>query len=148
MNLEQRLQQAARDLREVPVAVPPLGSFARGRPRSRALTMTTPVLVPLLLVAGALFAIGSTRPDVGRPVQSDLPAVSGSVDPSTAVTQVEARAEPEVRSTDAPSALVEVQMIAEFVSRARSAKPPATPIANPVPATEPTGSSGNVIGAI
>jgi len=147
MNLEKRLQHAARDLREVPVAVPPLGHLARRRPRAHA--MATPMLVPLLFVAGALFAIGVASPDVDRSIQSDLPAVSGSgsVDPSTTATPVEARDDPEMRSTHAPSALVELQLIEEFVSSARSAKPPAAPAVAAVPATEPT-SPADVIGAI
>ena len=147
MNLEHRLQHAARDLREVPVPVPPLGTLARERPRSRVHTSATPVLVPLLFVAGALFAIGATRFGVGQPVQSDLPAVGGSFDPSTAAP-VEARTDVEAVGTDAPSAPVEVQMIAEFDDGARSADSAADPVATPVRAIEPKDSRVNVIGAV
>lgn len=146
MNLEQRLQHAARDLREVPVAVPPLGGRSRARPKAHAIA--TPVLVPLLFVAGTLFAIGATGAGVEHPVQSDLPTVRRSVDPSTDATPVEAEEQPVVRSIDAPSALVELQMIAEFVSGAQSGKPPTSPDAIPDPPTGPTAPPGNVIGAI
>ena len=80
MNIEHRLQHAARDLREVPIVVPPLGHRAGARPvPSRLSVLATPVLVPLLFVAGALFAIGAARAPVHQPIQSDIPAIVGPV---------------------------------------------------------------------
>lgn len=90
--------------------------------------MVAPLLVPLLFVTGALFAIGVARTDARRAVQSDLPDVIGSQDPSTAAPPVEAADEPEVHIVDAPSALVELQLIADFVSSARAAETSTTSV--------------------
>jgi hypothetical protein len=154
MNIEQRLQHAARDLREVAVEVPPLGSVGHARPRSRVHALATPVLVPLLFVAGALLAIGATRQGGDTPVQSDLPAVGESVDPAASGAAVTPGDEPDEHdehqapAVDAPSALVEQQMIAEFISSARSAKPAPSPDDDPPSLPEPTDPPVNDIGAI
>ena len=125
MNLEQRLQHASRDLREVQIVVPPLvGATPRPRPHSSA----TPLLVPLLFAAGALLAIGAARTDEIGTVQGDLSAVTSAVDPSTAPAPVGTDHEPEVRSIEAPSALVELQSIAEFDSSARTTETSTRPV--------------------
>lgn len=147
MNLEQRLQHAARDLREVPVAVPPLGTVAAGRRRSRVHTTATSMLVPLLFVAGALLAIGATRAGIDPSVRSDLPPVSDSVDPATAVP-VDAGTGGDAPTVDTPSALVELQLIADVVGSARTAEPPGEPVATPIPPTGPNDSRVTVIGAV
>ena len=125
MNLEQRLQHASRDLREVQIVVPPLGGgTTRPRPHSTA----TPLLVPLLFVAGALFAIGATRTDEVGTLQGDLSTVTSPVDPSTAPAPVGADHEPKVRSIEAPSAFVEVQSIAESGNSARTTETSTRPV--------------------
>ena len=125
MNIEHRLQHAARELREVPIAVPPLGHRTRPVP-SRLAALATPMLVPLLFVAGALFAIGATRAPIHQPIQSDIPAV---VQPVTGTEQPAATAEvaddpPPVADAHAPSVLDELEMIATLVAP-RSAPTPA-----------------------
>lgn len=81
MNIEHRLHHAARELREYPIAVPPLDGSAPAQPRTRS--MAVPMLVPMLFVVGALFAVGGAGSVHDRSTQSDIPAVSPtSVDPA------------------------------------------------------------------
>ena len=130
MNIEHRLQHAARDLREVPIVVPPLGHRAGARPvPSRLPVLATPVLVPLLFVAGALFAIGAARAPVHQPIQSDIPAIVGPVtdDEAPAGTSELADEPPAVVVADVPSVLDELEMIATLVtSRPEPAPAPST----------------------
>ncbi len=116
MNIEHRLQHAARELREVPIAVPPLGSRSRVRTPRRARALATPMLVPLLFVTGALFAIGATHPGVHQSTQTDIPAASRPASPGVAEPLADTSGSVEMPALDAPSVLVELQMIAALVN--------------------------------
>ena len=64
MSLEQRLQHAARELREFPIETPPLGALPPRR-RSFQAALVAPVLFALggvVLVAGTLSTDGDPRP--------------------------------------------------------------------------------------
>lgn len=75
MNLEHRLQHAARELREITIDVPPLG-----RPVRRRRPSLVPALAaPMLFAAGALFAVGAVR-GVERPMNSDISVTSDLAD--------------------------------------------------------------------
>lgn len=143
MNIEQRLQHAARELREVEISVPPLGH--RSTPVRRLPGLATPVLVPLLFVAGALIAIGATRAPVHQPIQSDIPAV---VEPATGAEAPAATADvdaepPAVADADAPSVLDELEMIATLVAP-RSAPTPAPSTATRPLDTRPANGLGPI----
>ncbi len=141
MNIEHRLQHAARELREVPIAVPPLGSRSRVRTSRRVHALATPVLVPLLFVAGALFAIGATRPGVRQPIQTDIPAASRPAPPGVEEPLTDTSGSVEMPALHAPSVLVELQMIAALVNTRST---PA-PVETPDPVTEQVGRTANVI---
>ena len=145
MNIEHRLQHAARELREVPIAVPPLGSRTRVRTPRRVHALATPMLVPLLFVAGALFAIGATRPGVHQSIQTDIPAAaSRPASPGDAEPPADTSGSDEVSAVHAPSVLIELQMIADLVNT-RSALAPAE---TPAPVPEEPGRPAGVVGPI
>lgn len=144
MNIEHRLQHAARELREVPIVVPPLGSRTRAHTPRRVHALATPMLVPLLFVAGALFAIGATRPGVHQSIQTDIPAASRPASPGDAEPPADTRSTDESPAVHAPSVLVELQMIADLVNT-RSAPAPAE---TPDPVAEEPGRPANIIGPI
>ncbi len=83
MSLERRLQHAARELRAVDVAVPPLGAVGPARSARRRFGLQV-VAVPLLFVVGGLVVVGvlDDRRDAGDSFD-DTPAV---VDPAAAVS--------------------------------------------------------------
>lgn len=146
MNIEHRLQHAARDLREVPIAVPPLGRRSGTRPVPMRLpALATPVLVPLLFVAGALFAIGAARAPVHQPIQSDIPAIVGPVtdDEVPAATSDLADEPPAVVVADVPSVLDELEMIATLVTP-RSAPAPAPSTVTTPSGARPTNGLGPI----
>lgn len=128
MTIEHRLQHAARELREVHVHVPPLGTARPTRERVRLQTLAAPMLVSMLFVVGGLFAFGATRTTVSEPVRNDVPTVPRSIDepalgvPDDAATNV-----------SAPSVLDELEMIAELTERqqTRTDSQPSTPDENP-----------------
>jgi len=127
MTLEHRLQHAARELREVHIDVPPLGVARTAPRRSRLATVGAPLLVPMMFVIGALFAIGATHGAVTQPTVSDIPVVQPGVDspspPTPDPVNVSDDADASERSAasapSAPSALAEREMIAELLSRQR-----------------------------
>lgn len=127
MMVEHRLQHAARELREVHIDVPPLGTPGPMPRRSRLQTVGGPLLVPLLFIAGGLVAVGATRAAVPPPMQSDIPAAA-----PVAATPADDAATPQPAFGDvtAPSLLDELEMIAGLVNR-QSAVSPATPADEP-----------------
>jgi len=143
LNIEHRLQHAARELREVPIAVPPLRQPApASRPWARVPALATPMLVPLLFVAGALFAVGAIRADTARPIRSDIPAVAQP--PAPAPRDVPAPVVDDADVTvdepddDVPSVLDELRMIAELNTMREapaSTSAPSTPPPSVRPAT-------------
>ena len=112
MNIEHRLQHAAREMREVPIAVPPLGSPRRVRTLSRVHALATPMLVPLLFVAGALFAIGATRPVAHRSVQTDIPAADSPPSAGAAESVADTSGSADLPVLDAPSPPTELEKVA------------------------------------
>lgn len=75
MNVERRLHHAGRELREVPIEVPPLGSILAGAaPRRRSSSVLQALAAPMLFVAGGLFAYGAVQSDTVPTMQSDVPA--------------------------------------------------------------------------
>ena len=126
MNLEHRLHHAARELREVTIDVPPLGT----RPTSTGLTRRTrlvPALAaPLLFAAGALFAVGAVR-GVERPMHSDIGVTGGTVG---AVADTDVVEGPIVTATSeraavpaVPSIHEELELISEFLAATRTDAP-------------------------
>ena len=115
MTIEHRLQHAARELRELQIDVPPLGTKSVGTRRSLLQTLAAPMLVPMLFVAGGLVAIGASRAEVTPSTQSDIPNVSPATvtpaDPNRAATPPQVDADPVASSP--PSMLVELAMIAD-----------------------------------
>lgn len=122
MNLERRLQHAARELREVNVDVPTLG----GPPvsRRRPFGVLQAAAVPMLFVAGGLFAVSGVRGATPEPVPHDSDIVvpvlqpEGSDEPAEpslvdvpAVTSDESVGDGAAHT--APSVHVELQMIAD-----------------------------------
>ena len=89
--------------------------------------MLTPLLVPLLFLAGGLFAVGGARTGDHRSVQSDLSTAGNPVDPPAAPAPVDRGDRPGPPTVAAPSALVELQLIAEFVTTARTTETSPTP---------------------
>lgn len=110
------------------------------------------MLIPLLFVAGALFAIGAARPGVHVTTQSDIPAASGQVDaPSDdpAIAGDGGVQEPgdiaSKAAVGAPSVLDELQIIAALVETRPAVDAP-TPA--PKPATEQGRRPANIFGPI
>lgn len=148
MNLEHRLQHAARELRELPIEVPPLGSCAPTSARSRLHVLATPALIPMLFVAGALFAIGAMRPDIHRPMHSDIPAAvaadSSGAEPAVATGGEPGAVDVDAPIVEAPSVLDELQMIAALVNE----RPTPSADATSPPTAEPVDRSAGLIGPI
>lgn len=125
MSIERRLHHAARELREVPIEVPPLRGVPRvptprhgaRRPRLAALA------APLLFVGGGVLAVGVLQRQVPEPPHSDIPAAPAVVDAGP-VSQPGAGDGPST-----PSVRDELQLIAGILDEAVSAA-----------ATEPTDS--------
>jgi len=125
MTIERRLQHAARELREVQIDVPPLGTKSVGRRRHRLQMLAAPVLIPMLFVAGGLVAIGASRAEVTPSTPSDLPAVSTTT--ATSADPNRAAPPPQVDGgASAPSLLVELEMIAD-VANVRTRVPSVSP---------------------
>ena len=148
MNIERRLQHAARELREVPIVVPPLSSRRNG---GGATLILQALAAPMLFVAGGLFAIGALRDTPTVPVQTDIVGTPVTVDaPDVAPATADPAGEP-VRPISAPSVRAELEMIAEIVSSGQSRSvidepadtetPPAEPA---MPEPDPTGSADAV----
>lgn len=139
MNIEHRLQHAARELREVPIAVPPLGAHApASRAWARVPALATPMLVPLLFVAGALFAVGAIRADTARPIRSDIPAVVQPATPpldDVPAPVVDGAVVADDAPDDVPSVLDELRMIAELNTMREAPASPSSPPPSPRPAT-------------
>ena len=90
------------------------------------------MLVPLLFVAGALFAIGATRPGVHQSIQSDIPAAaSRPTSPGDAEPPADTSGSVELPAVHAPSVLAELQMIATLVNTRSAPAPAETPDAVP-----------------
>lgn len=146
MTIERRLQHAARELREVHIDIPPLGAYTADRGgspgRSRLQTVGGPLLVPLLFVAGGLFAIGATRTAVQPQVHSDIPAAQTAV--TTAPSTGAPATQPAASGATVPSLLEELEMIAGLVSREGSNDAPATPTVD----DSSTGQIANLVGPL
>ena len=126
MTIERRLQHAARELREVQIHVPPLGTPRPTRERVRLQTLTAPMLVSMLFVVGGLFAFGATRTTVSEPAQNDIPTVPGAIDEPAAGTA------DATTTVSAPSVLDELEMIHGLTERqrGRTDSQPSTPDEN------------------
>lgn len=127
MNIERRLHHAARELREVPITVPPLGrrrAGGGGGSGGGATRILQALAAPLLFVAGGLFAIGAMQGTPVEPIQTDIVGTPTVVvdpvgDPARADTAADAEAV-RAASVSAPSVRVELEMIAEIVSSGQS----------------------------
>lgn len=132
MTIDRRLHHAARELRAVPIEVPPLGSPPSRRRPTRILQG---LAAPVLFVAGGVFAYGlvqsTSSPAIERDV-SEMPVVD--TDAPVAETGTPARV------ATAPSIHAEMELIAELVNRSQKSSTPApAPIArgDAAPSGEP-----------
>ena len=80
MTIERRLHHAARELREVPIEVPPLGGVPHlpartGTPRPRLAALAA----PMLFVVGGILTVGVLRRQVPEAPRSDIPAAPSAV---------------------------------------------------------------------
>lgn len=148
MNLEHRLQHAARELREVTIDVPPLGTRAAATGMARRTRLVPALAAPILFAAGALFAVGAVR-SVEQPVHSDIGVVGTVIQPAADPVVVDSPGRaPTVDGApaiEAPSIHEELEMISEFLADSRVDAPlgdgePAAP--------EPAAASVDGIGPI
>lgn len=131
MSLERRLQHAARELRAVDVAVPPLGATSRAG-TSRRFSIQV-VALPLLFVVGGLVVVGvlDDRRDAGgsfddTPAGVDQPAAvapAAPASPTPAVVASSASASLAIPSADAE--LVIIDRIVTAAARTDLAAPEA-----------------------
>lgn len=124
MTLEHRLQHAGRELREVPIDVPPLGTRAAAPHRPRVHALSASMLLPLLFVVAGLFAIGAARgPDA---VRSDVPT-----SPATVPSVVDAPTAERVGTATTPVVSTGPDTIATKVGNRRARRDPAATSTGP-----------------
>ncbi len=141
MNLDQRLHHAARELRELRIEPPPLGSAAMPTARSTPLRRVPALVAPMLFVLGGLVVVaGGLRPDTVRfeqPMPSPTTVLSPAPDTDVAEGDNTPAGRTSVGRTPVGSAPVgttpaeELRMIAELVAEVDPALAPSVDPVDP-----------------